>query len=149
MAKYTPTETLASDETRLKRYGDLSRGAKMEMDLARRAHVKDTEEVAKRGDSTGRRVSDTVSKVLLSSPLNINASRDVGEVNADRDARERKRQDAAASARSDANYDDVTKPGSSRRLYGDMAPGKLKDEPLFKAGGPVKSRRGWGKARGA
>ena len=142
MTKYTPPP-LKDDETRMKPYDKLSRGAKQEMDLARRAAVKEKQKAADAGDSVGKKVSDGVAALLYASPLNPNSSKDLAGLRGERDGRKRKREDELQSAKDAADYKDTERKGN---LYGDMAPGKMKDAGYAK-GGKVTGFKGYGKAK--
>ena len=127
MAKYTPPP-LKDDETRLKPYDRLSRGAKQEMDLARRAELKKAEK-----DNEATPVSDTVAKILYASPLNFNSGHDIGRVDASADEKKARIQ----RAKDKADYKDMP----NKTLYSDTVPEKLAK------GGRVMGYRWYGKAK--
>ena len=127
MAKYTPPP-LKDDETRMKPYDKLSRGAKQEMDLARRAELKKVEK-----DNETTPVSDTIAKILYASPLNPNSGRDIGRVDANAGEKKARIQ----RAKDKADYTDMP----NKTLYGDDVPEKLAK------GGKVTGYRGYGKAK--
>ena len=127
MAKYTPPP-LKDDETRMKPYDKLSRGAKQEMDLARRAELKKAEK-----DNEATPVSDTIAKILYASPLNSNSGRDIGRVDAYAGGKEARIQ----RAKDKADYKDMP----NKTLYSDAVPEKLAK------GGRVTGFKGYGKAK--
>jgi hypothetical protein len=119
---------LADDETGLKPYDRLSRGAKQEMDLRRRSAVKQAEK-----DNEATPLSDAAAKLLYSSPFNRRANEDVADVEA---GAQRKR-DRIQRAKDLADYKDMP----NNTLYSDRVPEKIsKDSKLFKKGGSVSSR---------
>ena len=117
---------LADDETGLKPYDRLSRGAKQEMDLRRRSAVKQAEK-----DNEATPLSDAAAKLLYSSPFNRRANEDVADVEA---GAQRKR-DRIQRAKDLADYKDMP----NNTLYSDRVPEKLNGK-LFKQGGFVSSR---------
>jgi hypothetical protein len=121
MAKFS-RDSISDDETRMKPYADLSRGAKQEQDLQRRGQLATAQRRASAGDSVGQRVSDSVSGALLASPLNKAASRDLAELRNQKDERESQRQGELRRAQSAADYKDV----ESGATYSDMAPGPIR-----------------------
>jgi hypothetical protein len=129
---------LADDETRLKRYANLSRGEKQAIDLSLRDKLASAQSAADAGDSLWQRASDIGSKVLLATPVTMGsapARRQLDALNAGAAAREDARQNALQEAQDAANY-----VGYDRKLYGSSTPGKLSDNFLpFKKGGKVKA----------
>lgn len=132
---------LASDETRMVRYDQLSPQGKARFDADAKQRFAAAKKAAEDGDTFGQRASDTIAKVLYASPFNQRANDDIGEVTKAAAAREARRQRALAEARIDAET-----PAKPRRLLADVVPHKVTDEPMFRKGGSVK---GWGKARRA
>ena len=125
---------LADDETRMKPYERLSRGAKQEMDLARRDALKQAEK-----DNEATPIADTVAKVISASPLNRRANEDIADV----EAKAQRKKGRIQSAKDLADYKDMP----NKTLYYDRVPEKIgRDQKLFKTGGAVK---GWGQARGS
>ncbi len=119
---------LADDETRMKPYERLSRGAKQEMDLARRNDLKKAEK-----DNAATPLSDTAAKLLASSPFNRRANEDVADI----EASAQRKKDRIQSAKDLADYKDMP----SKKLYGDRVPEKIvRGEKMFKTGGSVSSR---------
>ena len=119
---------LADDETRMKPYERLSRGAKQEMDLARRAALKQAEK-----DNEPTPIADTVAKVISASPLNRRANEDIADV----EAKAQRKKDRIQGAKDLADYKDMP----NKTLYSDRVPEKIgRDQKLFKAGGSVSSR---------
>lgn len=136
---------LADDETYLKKYDNLSRGEKQQLDLDKRARLAVAQAEADAGDSLGQRASDTVGRALRGAAAltgSQSAARKQTEEDALADKRESERQRRLQEAKDSADYKE-----RDRSLYGSKTPGKLKDnEMALKKGGSVK---GWGKARGA
>ena len=136
---------LGDDETYLKKYDNLSRGEKQEIDLAKRARLAEAQAEADAGDSFMQRAGDTVGRVVRGAAAatgSQSAARKQAEIDALADKRESERQRRLQEAKDSADYKE-----RDRALYGSKTPGKLKDNMLeFKKGGSVK---GWGKARGA
>ena len=120
------TKSLASDETYMKKYSDLSRGAKQKLDLDRRERLKDAQSAAEKGDSVGTRASDIASKALLASPFNARSRSDIGDVNARAERREDSRKTTLKTAQDEANYKDVEREGTGigGKYYADTTPGK-------------------------
>lgn len=121
------TKPLAADETYLKKYSDLSRGGKQKLDLDRRERLKDAQRADEKGDSVGTRVSDTVSKALLASPLNARSNEDVGAVNTRAKMRDTARKTTLKTAQDEANYKDVDSEDAQSifgKRYYDNTPGK-------------------------
>jgi hypothetical protein len=136
---------LGDDETYLKKYDNLSRGEKQEIDLAKRERLAAAQAEADAGDSLGQRASDIGGKVLRGAAAltgSQSAARKQDEAEALTAKRESERQRRLQEAKDSADYKE-----RDRSLYGSQTPGKLKDnEMALKKGGSVK---GWGKARGA
>lgn len=136
---------LADDETYLKKYDNLSRGEKQQLDLDKRERLAAAQADVDAGDSFGQRASDMGGKVLRGAAAMMgsqSASRKQAEEDALKDKRESERQRRLQEAKDSADYKE-----RDRALYGSKTPGKLKDnEMALKKGGSVK---GWGKARGA
>ena len=137
---------LADDETYLKKYGNLSRGEKQQLDLNKRARLAEAQTEANEGDSLGQRGSDAASRVLLGAASltgSQSASRKKAEVDALADKRESERQRRLQDAKDSADYKE-----RDRSLYGSKTPGKIKDNMAeFKKGGMTASRRADGIAQ--
>jgi hypothetical protein len=130
---------LADDEGFLKKYDNLSRGEKQQLDLNKRQRLKEAQAEADAGDSFGQRAGDIAGRVLrgaaslTGSPI---PAREQQEANTETAKRESNRQRRLQEAKNSANYEE-----RGRTLYGSSTPGKLKDNPLpFKQGGSVSSR---------
>jgi hypothetical protein len=130
---------LADDEGFLKKYDNLSRGEKQQLDLDKRRRLKEAQAEADAGDSFGQRAGNIAGRVLRSaasltgSPI---PARDQQEANTVTAKRESDRQRRLQEAKKSANYEE-----RERTLYGSSTPGKLKDNFLpFKKGGSVSSR---------
>lgn len=139
------TRPLAPDETRTKRYSDLSRGAKQRVDLERREALKKAQADVDAGDSFGRKADDVLAKVLSASPLNARANSDIADINVRAGERARKRSDALSKAQEEANYEDIRREsptGLGGKYFYDDVPGKA-----YKKGGRVTGYRGYGKAK--
>ena len=136
---------LSDDETYLKKYDNLSRGEKQEIDLAKRERLAAAKAEADAGDSLMQRAGDTVGRVVRGAAAatgSQSAARKQAEIDALADKRESERQRRLQEAKDSADYKE-----RDRSLYGSKTPGKLKDnEMALKKGGSVK---GWGMARGA
>jgi hypothetical protein len=136
---------LSDDETYLKKYDNLSRGEKQQLDLSKRARLAEAQVEADAGDTLGQRASDIGGKVLRGAAAltgSQSAARKQEEAEALTAKRESERQRRLQEAKDSANYKE-----RDRTLYGSETPAKLKDNQLdFKKGGSVK---GWGMARGA
>jgi hypothetical protein len=140
MLMATSSSPLASDETYMKRYSDLSRGGKQQLDLDRRERLKAAQSAAKKGDSIGTRASDIASKALLASPFNARSRSDIGDVNARAERREDSRKEALGTAQDEANYKDINQEDANtgiagkRRYFADTTPSKM-----YAKGGSVRS----------
>jgi hypothetical protein len=130
---------LADDETYLKKYANLSRGEKQQLDLDKRARLAAAQAEADAGDSLKQRASDTVGRALLAAPSAMgspSATRDLAELDAYAAKREAERQRRLQEAKDSANYDE-----QGRALYPSKTPGKIDNNLMsFKKGGSVKSR---------
>jgi hypothetical protein len=118
----------------------------MQQDLQRRAELSKAQKVADDGDSLGTKAADIGAKVLLASPFNTGSGRKPSDVTAAADARDAERKRKLSEAQDAADYKDVRPDDSNTgfgKRYPDVNPG-----PMYKKGGIVKSKRGWGKARG-
>jgi len=129
---------LADDETYLKKYDNLSRGDKQELDLAKRARLKEAKAEADAGDSLTQRGKDAAGRVMLSfrslagSP---SAKRQQEESDALTAKRESERQRRLQEAKDSAEYKE-----RDRAAYGSDTPGKIKDNMVdMKKGGRVSS----------
>ena len=133
------TKPLADDETRLKKYSNLSRGEKQEIDLAKRAELAKAQKNVSEGDSFSQRASDAVASALLAAPKAVGARSAINQkADIDADALQRKnaRQARLEDAQNSADYKDYDK-----GLYGSTTPGKISDNLMeFKKGGKIKSK---------
>jgi hypothetical protein len=131
------TKPLADDETRLKKYSNLSRGEKQEIDLAKRAELAKAQQSASAGDSFSQRANDAAASALLAAPNAVgarSAMNQKAQLDAAATQREIERQERLQAAQDSANYKDYDK-----GLYGSRTPGKISDNLMeFKKGGKVK-----------
>jgi hypothetical protein len=126
---------LADDETYLKKYDNLSRGKKQELDLAKRARLKDAQAEAEAGDSAFQRGKDVAGRVIRSLAGSPSAKRQQDEADALTAKRESERQRRLQEAQDSANYKE-----RDQSLYGSDTSGKIKDNMLgMKKGGKVSS----------
>ena len=126
---------LSDDETYLKKYNNLSRGEKQELDLAKRARLKEAQEEAETGDSIAQRGKDVAGRVIRSLAGSPSAKRQQDESDALTAKRQSERQRRLQEAEDSANYKE-----RDRGLYGSNTSGKIKDNMLgMKKGGSVSS----------
>lgn len=129
---------LADDETYLKRYENLSRGEKQELDLAKRQRLKEVQLEASQGDTFSQRAGDVMGRVLRTPAAlagNQRAAQEQAVANAMAAKREAERQRRLQEAKDSAEYKE-----RDRAKYISDTPGKLEDNPLkFKKGGIVGS----------
>ena len=128
---------LADDETYLKKYDNLSRGDKQELDLAKRARLKEAQAEANAGDSFVQRGGDAVGRVIRSLAGSPSAKRQQDEVDVFTAKRESERQRRLQEAKDSANYKE-----RDRAAYGSNTPGKIKDNMVgMKKGGAIMKQR--------
>jgi hypothetical protein len=129
---------LSDDETYLKKYENLSRGEKQELDLAKRKRLAEAQTEANAGDSFLQRANDMSGRVLRGA-AELTGSNRAKAVQQDEDElaakRESERQRRLQEAKDSANYAE-----RDSGLYVSKNPGKIKDNMLsFKKGGSIKS----------
>jgi hypothetical protein len=130
---------LSDDETYLKKYENLSRGEKQELDLAKRNRLAEAQAEADAGDSFSQRAGDVAGRVLrgaaeLTGSTSAKAAQQEAEdLTAKRDS---ERQRRLQEAKDSANYAE-----RDRGLYISNTPGKIKDNMAsFKKGGKIKQK---------
>ena len=129
---------LSDDETYLKKYENLSRGEKQELDLAKRKRLAEAQVEADAGDSFSQRAGDVAGRALrgaaeLTGSNSAKAAQQEAEDVSAKRVSERQRR--LQEAKDSANYAE-----RDRSLYTSKTPGKIKDNMAsFKKGGSVKS----------
>jgi len=126
---------LSDDETYLKKYDNLSRGEKQNLDLAKRARLKEAQEAAAAGDTFTQRSQDVAGGIMRSLAGSPSAKRQQDAADALAAQRESDRQRRLQEAQDSANYKE-----RDNSLYGSDTPGKITDNMLgMKKGGKVYS----------
>jgi hypothetical protein len=132
---------LTDDETYLKKYENLSRGEKQQVDLSKRMRLKEAQSESDAGDSIGQRVGDTVGRAMRDIAGSPSATREQAEVDTATANRKAERTRKLQEAKDSADY------MQNSGMYSSSTPGKIKDN-TFKTGGSVSaSRRGDGIAQ--
>jgi hypothetical protein len=129
---------LSDEETYLKKYDNLSRGEKQELDLAKRKRLAQAQAEADAGDSFGQRVSDTTGRMLrgLTAATGVpSAAKKQAEEDAYTAKRKSERERRLQDAKDSAAYKE-----RDRALYPSKTPGKIDDNMIpLKTGGKVSS----------